>query len=67
MVYDTYVKPDNEITNYLTKYSGVTPEHMANCTTRLADVQNVLLGQEDGPGDFTLWKPNAALCTSVPQ
>jgi DNA polymerase III epsilon subunit-like protein len=49
VVYDTYVKPDNEITNYLTKYSGVTPEHMANCTTRLADVQNVLLGQEDGP------------------
>lgn len=39
MIYDTLVKPDNQITNYLTQFSGITPELMKDVTTRLADVQ----------------------------
>eukprot|EP00127_Corallochytrium_limacisporum_P007126 Clim_evm45s242 gene=Clim_evmTU45s242 len=39
-VYDTYVKPDSPIKDYLTQFSGITPQHMENCTTRLEDVQH---------------------------
>jgi hypothetical protein len=34
VVYHTLVKPDNQITNYLTQYSGVTKEMLENVTTR---------------------------------
>lgn len=43
VVYDTFVKPLNAITDYLTQYSGVTPEHLTDCTTTLTDVQSHLL------------------------
>ena len=55
VVYDTYVKPPNEITDYLTKFSGITPELMENCTTTLEDVQRKFLGVEGGEGVHVLY------------
>lgn len=42
VVYDTYVKPYNPITNYLTKYSGITKAILDPVKTRLHDVQVLL-------------------------
>ena len=42
-VYDTFVKPANAITDYLTMYSGITKEKLENISTTLADVQARLL------------------------
>ncbi|XP_025160551.1 RNA exonuclease 5 isoform X2 [Harpegnathos saltator] len=42
IIYDSLVKPDNEITNYLTCYSGITKEMLEDVTVRLSDVQSVL-------------------------
>lgn len=39
ILYDTFVKPHNKITNYLTKFSGVTKKLLDSVTTRLEDVQ----------------------------
>lgn len=36
---DEYVVPETEILDYNTQYSGITPEHMANATKRLKDIQ----------------------------
>ncbi|EDV96487.1 GH15165 [Drosophila grimshawi] len=38
-VYETLVRPANKITDYLTQYSGITPEIMKTVTKSLADVQ----------------------------
>lgn len=38
-VYETLVRPDNEITNYLTPWSGITKEMMENVTKTLKQVQ----------------------------
>lgn len=43
VVYDTYVQPKQEITDYLTKYSGITPEVLKGVTTTLEDVQQKIL------------------------
>lgn len=43
VVLDTYVKPKEEITNYVTKYSGITPELLENVETTLQDVQQKLV------------------------
>ena len=42
VVYNSFVKPDNPITNYLTKYSGITADMLKDVTTRLSDVQDAL-------------------------
>lgn len=38
-VYETLVMPTNKIVDYLTPYSGITPEIMRNATKTLQDVQ----------------------------
>ncbi|EGG15092.1 RNA exonuclease 1 [Cavenderia fasciculata] len=40
---DEYVKPDNEIIDYLTVYSGITSETLKNVKTKLADIQTKML------------------------
>ncbi|XP_004778081.1 RNA exonuclease 1 homolog isoform X3 [Mustela putorius furo] len=43
VVYDTFVKPDNEIVDYNTRFSGVTAADLADTSISLRDVQAVLL------------------------
>ncbi|KAL1777489.1 RNA exonuclease 1-like [Sigmodon hispidus] len=43
VVYDTFVKPENEIVDYNTIFSGVTEEDLASTNVRLRDVQAMLL------------------------
>lgn len=40
--YDTLVKPDNKITDYLTKWSGINAQMMKNVKKKLKDVQSDL-------------------------
>ena len=42
-VYDSYVKPPDLVTNYLTQYSGIKAGHLENEKTTLKDVQEDLL------------------------
>lgn len=42
VVYNELVKPPNPITNYLTRYSGITKDMMKNVTTTLEDVQHFM-------------------------
>ncbi|GFT76866.1 RNA exonuclease 5 [Nephila pilipes] len=42
IVYHTLVKPDKKITNYLTKFSGVTEYMLKDVTVQLSDVQQHL-------------------------
>ena len=42
VVYHSMVQPRNKIRNYLTKFSGITPEMMENVTTTLEDVQKAI-------------------------
>uniref|UniRef100_A0A9L0RWS6 RNA exonuclease 1 homolog n=1 Tax=Equus caballus TaxID=9796 RepID=A0A9L0RWS6_HORSE len=43
VVYDTFVKPDNEIVDYNTRFSGVTEADLTDTSISLRDVQAVLL------------------------
>ncbi|KAK4704396.1 RNA exonuclease, partial [Phenoliferia sp. Uapishka_3] len=38
-IFDSLVKPDKPILDYLTRYSGLTAEKLENVTTKLADIQ----------------------------
>ena len=42
-IYETFVKPDNKILDYNTKFSGVIEKDLENVTTSIRDVQAVLL------------------------
>lgn len=44
VVYDTYVRPDSEILDYNTRFSGIGPREMRYCNKTLKDVQNDLMG-----------------------
>ncbi|XP_028395179.1 uncharacterized exonuclease C637.09-like [Dendronephthya gigantea] len=39
VIYDTLVKPENTITDYLTRYSGITKSDLSDVKTTLEDVQ----------------------------
>ncbi|ERE72426.1 putative RNA exonuclease 1 like protein [Cricetulus griseus] len=43
VVYDTFVKPDNEVVDYNTRFSGVTEADLVDTSVTLRDVQAVLL------------------------
>ncbi|XP_018412030.1 PREDICTED: RNA exonuclease 1 homolog [Nanorana parkeri] len=43
VVYDTFVKPDNEIIDYNTGFSGITEDNLKNNTTSIRDVQAIML------------------------
>uniref|UniRef100_A0A8C8S182 RNA exonuclease 1 homolog n=1 Tax=Pelusios castaneus TaxID=367368 RepID=A0A8C8S182_9SAUR len=43
VVYDTFVKPDSNVVDYNTRFSGVTEEDLENVSITLRDVQAVLL------------------------
>lgn len=42
IIYDSLVKPENVITNYLTRYSGITEKMLNNVTVTLHNVQQTL-------------------------
>nr|XP_033334384.1 uncharacterized exonuclease C637.09 [Megalopta genalis] len=42
IIYDSLVVPENPITDYLTRFSGITKEMLADVSTTLPDVQQVL-------------------------
>ncbi|XP_078413204.1 uncharacterized protein LOC144689728 [Cetorhinus maximus] len=44
VVYDVFVKPENEVIDYNTRFSGVTREDLMNTKTTTSDVQSALLG-----------------------
>uniref|UniRef100_A0A8C0H537 Exonuclease domain-containing protein n=1 Tax=Chelonoidis abingdonii TaxID=106734 RepID=A0A8C0H537_CHEAB len=43
VAYETLVKPDNEIIDYNTRFSGVTEEDLKNTSSSIRDVQAILL------------------------
>ncbi|XP_040214545.1 RNA exonuclease 1 homolog isoform X2 [Rana temporaria] len=43
VVYDTFVKPDNDIIDYNTRFSGITEDSLTNITTSIRDVQAIML------------------------
>ncbi|CAO1386793.1 unnamed protein product [Diamesa hyperborea] len=51
-VYESLVRPDNKITDYLTQWSGITKEMMSDVTKTLKEVQNDV---------FNLLPPDAIL------
>ncbi|XP_036382765.1 RNA exonuclease 1 homolog [Megalops cyprinoides] len=43
VIYDTFVKPDNEVIDYNTRFSGVSEDDLKGCSFSIRDVQEVLL------------------------
>ncbi|KAL7889505.1 hypothetical protein AOLI_G00017630 [Acnodon oligacanthus] len=44
VIYDTFVKPNNEVIDYNTRFSGVSEDDVKGSSSSLRDVQAVLLG-----------------------
>lgn len=44
LVYDTFVKPENDVVDLNTFYSGITEKHLKSATKTLKDVQSDLMG-----------------------
>lgn len=44
LIYDTFVKPENDIVDLNTQYSGITDKHLKSATKTLKDVQSDLMG-----------------------
>lgn len=42
VVIETFVQPENRITDYLTEYSGVTPADLTDVVTRVSDVRQLV-------------------------
>ncbi|KAH3864150.1 RNA exonuclease 5-like [Dreissena polymorpha] len=53
VVYDSFVKPRAPVIDYVTQFSGITEEILAPVTTRVEDVQKVMM---------TCLPPDAILC-----
>ncbi|KAI6037556.1 hypothetical protein EDC04DRAFT_3141981 [Pisolithus marmoratus] len=53
VIYDKLVKPPKPVTDYLTRWSGMTEAHLATATTTLSDVQAYLLTILSPPGGPT--------------
>lgn len=43
VIYDHYVRPEGEVTDFRTQFSGITPELIDNATKTLVDVQTDIL------------------------
>ncbi|XP_029916017.1 RNA exonuclease 1 homolog [Myripristis murdjan] len=43
VVYDTFVRPDNEVIDYNTRFSGISEEDMEGISTSIREVQETLL------------------------
>ncbi|XP_056591071.1 uncharacterized protein zgc:152968 isoform X1 [Triplophysa dalaica] len=43
VVFDTFVKPDNDVTDYNTRFSGISKDDVTGTSSSLHDVQKVLL------------------------
>ncbi|XP_023659529.2 RNA exonuclease 1 homolog isoform X2 [Paramormyrops kingsleyae] len=43
VIYDAFVKPDNEVIDYNTRFSGISEEDVSSASLPLRDVQSVLL------------------------
>jgi RNA exonuclease 1 len=67
-IYDTLVKPPDPITDYLTRFSGVTEERLRNVTTTLEDVQAFLtkLLSPPLPPSSPAWEPSFPTISSPP-
>ncbi|KAB7496600.1 putative exonuclease [Armadillidium nasatum] len=42
VIYSSFVKPSNQIVDFLTRYSGITPDHLVDVTTSVVQVQQKL-------------------------
>lgn len=42
IIYESLVKPENEITDYLTRFSGITEQMLSDVSTNLSDVQQAI-------------------------
>lgn len=45
VLYDQYILPNNPVINYLTQYSGITPDILGSATLTLAQAQSDLIGK----------------------
>lgn len=66
VVFDQLVKPSKPITDYLTRFSGITEQHLAPITTTIADVQARLLALLSPPAPNPFASNSTSSNTTVP-